>query len=105
MSIILSFMFYSSQVILHLFVETVLIRKPCKKIVLYCCMKIKAKLSSANSLPSSNGHVYYGCYGDDAESSRSPGCSSFLEMCNAAVLFNRPHSSRVQEAVQVEDSV
>ena len=95
---IISLSLFSSQVILHPFVETVLIkdvRKPYKKIALFFCMKIKAKLSSADSLPSSNRCVQCGCYGNKTESSWPPGCSGcgFLEICNAAFFLNHPQSS------------
>ena len=87
------------QVILHPFVETVLIkevREPYKKIALCCCIKLKSKFSSDDCLPSTNGRVCCSCcYGNGAESSQSPGCSGcgFLEICNTAVLMNYPQSS------------
>ena len=121
------FLLFTSQVILHPFVQTVLIkevREPHKKIALCCCMKLKSKFLSDNS---SNGCGCYsdgagsswspgcsgcGCYSNSAGSSWSPGCSGcgFLEMCNAAVFLNHPHSSTTNSpnsdgvnSVQVDD--
>ena len=106
------FVFLSSLVILHPFVETLLIKevwKPFKKmIVLFCCTKSKTKLLSADR---SDGRVCCGCYGNGAESSRSPGCSGcgFLEICNVALFLNHPRANspngNEMNTVQVGDSV
>ena len=88
---------FVSQALLHPYVETTLIkevREPHKMIVLYCCVKIKSKLSS--NITSSSPEPRHGCCGycgDDAQSPGRSGCG-LLDICNAAMLINHPHSSR-----------
>ena len=92
-----SIVLFASQAVLHPIVETSLIkevREPHKMIALYCCVKIKSKLSS--DIISSSPEPRHGCCGycgDDAQSPGHSGCG-LLDICNAAVLMNYPHSSK-----------
>ena len=92
---------FALQTLLHPIVETALIkevREPHKMISLYCCVKIKSKFSSNITSPSPEPR--HGCCGYCGDDAQSPGRSrcGLLDICNAAVLMNYPHSSKSDES-------
>ena len=82
---------FTFQTLLHPIVESVLIkevREPQKMIMLYCCVKIKSKMSSSVPKHDENSNE---CSGYCAQSHGCNGCG-LLDICNTAVLMNCPKS-------------